>query len=60
MINRVERDVRITRGEVNEVRETPGWERIRVEIVGPKEIAKTFAMEETIVSKRGIGLVAAN
>ncbi len=67
MINSVERDVRITRGEVNEVRETPGWERIRVQIdsgagdtVGPKEIAKTFAMKETIVSKRGIGFVAAN
>ncbi len=46
MINSVERDVRINRGKVSKVRETPGWERIRVQIdsgtiatVAPKEIA---------------------
>ncbi len=49
------------------MRETPGWARIRVPIdsgaiatVGPKEIAKAFEMKETIMSKRGIGLAAAN
>ncbi len=29
MINSVERDGRINVGEVNEVRETPGWQRVR-------------------------------
>ena len=67
MICSVERGAIITRGEVNKVRETPGWERIRVQIdsgaidtVGPKEIAKAFEMKETIMSRRGIGCVAAN
>ncbi len=32
MINSIQRDRRIAKGEVNEVRETPGWERIRVQI----------------------------
>ncbi len=52
MIHSVERDARINRGEINEVRETPEWESIRVQIdlgaldtVGPKEIAKAFEME---------------
>ncbi len=56
-----------TKGEVNEVRATPGWERVRVQIdsgaidaVGPKEIAKAFEMKETEMSKRGKGYVAAN
>jgi hypothetical protein len=56
------RDARISRGEVSEVRETPGWEGIRVQIgsgamdaVGPKENAKAFWMKET-----AIGHVAAN
>ncbi len=59
---RGERDATITRGEVNEVRETPGWEMISVQIdsgaidtVGPKEIAKAFEMKETAMSKRGNG-----
>ncbi len=67
MINSVERDARINRGEVNEVRETPGWERIRVQAdsgaidaATPKEIAKAFEMKETIMSRRGIGFPAAN
>jgi hypothetical protein len=66
-INSVERDVRVNRGEVNEVKETPGWVRIRVQIesgavdtVGPKEIAKAFEMKETAMSKIGIGFVAAS
>ncbi len=49
------------------MRETPGWERIRVQIdsgaidsEGPKEIAKAFEMKETVMSRRGIGFVAAN
>ncbi len=63
----VERDMRIHRGEVNEVRKTPGREKSRVQIdsgaigtVGPKEIARAFEMKETAMSKRGIGCVAAN
>ncbi len=61
MINSAERDVRINRGEVNGVRKTPGWERIRVQFDSgavdtgsPKEIAKAFEMRETIMSRRGI------
>ncbi len=49
MVNSVDRDSRINRGEVNEVTETPGWERLRVQIdsgaidtVGPEEIARAF------------------
>ena len=49
------------------MRETPGWERIRVQAdsgardaVGPKEIDKAIKMKETATSKRGIGFVAAN
>ncbi len=67
MVNSVERDARITGGEVNEARETPGLERIRVQIdsgandtVGSKELSKAFEMKETAMSKRGIGYVAAN
>ena len=63
----VERVIKKTKGEVNEVRATPGWERVRVQIdsgaidtVGPKEIARAFEMKETEMSKRGIGYVAAN
>ena len=54
-------------GEVNEIRTTPGWERVRVQIdsgaidtVGPKGIARAFDMKETVMSKKGIGYVAAN
>ncbi len=57
----------MNRGEVNEVRETPGRERIRFQIdsgaidtVGRKEIGKAFEMKETVMSKSGIGLAAAN
>ena len=67
VINSVERDARITRGEVNEVRETPGWERIRVQTdsgaidtVGPTEIAKACEMKDMIMSRRGIGFAVAN
>ena len=56
-----------TKEEVNEVRATPGWERVRIQIdsgaidtVGPKDIAGAFKMRKTEMSKRGIGLVAAN
>ena len=52
---------------MNEVRATPGCERVRVQIdsgaidtVGPKEIAKAFEVKETEMSKRGIRYVAAN
>ncbi len=55
MISRVERDARINRGEVREVRGTPGWERTRVQVgsfaidtVSPKGIAKAFEVKETI------------
>ncbi len=67
MLNSVERDMRINRGEVNEVRVTTRWERIRVQIapgaidtMGPKETARAFEMKETATRKRGIGFVAAN
>jgi hypothetical protein len=63
----VERDGRINRGEVNEVRETPGWEKIRgqidsgaVDAAGPREIARAFEMKETAKSKRGIVFGAAH
>ncbi len=66
MICRIESDARIARG-FNEVRETPAWERVRIQIysgavdtVGPKEIAKAFEMKETATGRRGIGHVAAN
>ncbi len=60
-------DGRLNRGgEVNEVRETPGWERIRFQIdsvaidtVDPEEIAIAFEMKETAMGKRGTGFVAA-
>ena len=55
------------KGEVNEVRATPGWERVRIQVdsgaidtVGPKDIAGVFKMRETEMSRRGIGFVAAN
>ena len=66
-IGSVGRVIKKGKGEVNEVRVLPGWERVRVQIdsgaidtVGPKEIAKAFEMKETEMSKRGIGYVAAN
>ena len=53
--------------EANAIRATSGWEIIRIQIdpgaigiVGPKEIAGAFAMKETLMSKKGIGYVAAN
>ncbi len=56
-----------SKGEVNEIRATPGWERGRVQIdtgaidaVGPKEIVQAFEMKETIMSKKQIGYLAAN
>ena len=66
-IGSVERVIPKTKGEVNEVRATPGWERIRIQVdsgaidtVGPKDIAGAFKMRETEMSRRGIGFVAAN
>ncbi len=63
----MERIIKKTKGEVNEVRATPGWERLRVQIdsgsigtAGPKEIARASEMKETEMSKRGTGYVAAN
>ncbi len=63
----MERVIKTTKGEVNEVRATPGWEgpraridAVAIETVGPKEIAKAFEMKETEMSKRGRGHVAAN
>ncbi len=51
---------------MNEVRETPGWGRIAVQIdsgamhtVGSKDIQKAFAMKETLMSKKGIGYAIA-
>ncbi len=56
-----ERDGRINRGEVDEVKETPGWGRIivqteagAIDAVGPCDIAKASEMKETIMSRRGV------
>ena len=53
--------------EVCSVSEVKGWERIRVQVdsgaidtVGPKEVAKAFEMKETVMSKKGVGFIAAN
>jgi hypothetical protein len=61
----VVRDSKGSTGEVNEIRATPGWERVRVQIdpgaidsVGPKEIAQAFEMKETMAPKNGVGYVA--
>ncbi len=66
-IGSVERVIQKTKGEGNEVRATPGWEGVRIQIdsgaidtVGPKGIAGAFEMRETEMSKRGMGCVAAN
>ncbi len=63
VINNVER---VIKGS-NDVRATPGWERIWVQILpeaiyilGPKEVANTFEIKETLVSRRGAGYVAAS
>ncbi len=63
----MKRVVQKAKGEVSEVRATPGWERVRVQTdsgaidtVGPSEVAKAFEMKETEMSKRGMGYVAAN
>ncbi len=54
-------------GEVCAVSEVKGWEKIRVQIdsgaidtVGPRSVAKAFKMQEKVMSKKGIGCVAAN
>ncbi len=31
-----------------------------IHTVGPKEVARTFELKETVMSKRGVGCVAAN
>ncbi len=63
MINSVERDVRINRGEASEVRETP--ERVQIDsgavhAADPMETARAFELKETTMSKRGVGFVAAS
>ena len=62
----MERFTHGSKRSVNEIRAMPRWESVRVQIdsgaidtVGPKEIAKAFGMKETVLSKRGIGHVAA-
>ncbi len=47
--------------------ETPGWEGIRVQVElgaidaeGPKDIAKALEMKDTIMSRKGVGFVAAS
>jgi len=51
--------------EVNQI--THGWERIRVQVdsgaidtVAPKDVARAFSLQETAMSRNGIGFVAAN
>ena len=53
-IGSVEKAAKDKKGEVNEVRATPGWERIRIQVdsgaidtVGPKEMSGAFKMRET-------------
>jgi hypothetical protein len=65
-IGSVKRSTEGSKGKVNEIRATPGWQRVRVQIdsgaidtVGPKEIAQAFKMKETVMSKKGVGHVAA-
>ncbi len=52
---------------MNEIRATPGWERARAQIdagavdtVGPEETPQAFEMKETMMSKKGVGYVAAS
>ena len=66
-IGSIERNFQKAKGEVNEVRATPGWKRVRIQVdsgaidtVGPKDIAGAFKMKETEMSRKGIGFVAAN
>ena len=66
-IGSVEKDTKDKRGEVNEVKATPGWEKVRIQVdsgaidtVGPKSMAGAFRMRETEMSRKGIGFVAAN
>ncbi len=63
----MERGITNTKGEVNGVRATPGWQGVSVQIhsgaidtVAPMEIAKAFETKEPEMSKRGIGYVAAS
>jgi hypothetical protein len=63
----VEKASKDKKGEVNEVRATPGWEKIRIQVdsraidtVGPMSMAGAFKMRETEMSRKGIGFVAAN
>ncbi len=63
----MERVSKRSKGEVNEIRATPAWEIIQVQIdsgaidtVVPREIAKAVDMRETVMSKIGIGYGAAN
>ncbi len=58
----VEKFIKKTRGEANEIRAMPG--RVQIDIgaidaVGPKEISTAFEMKNAEMSKRGIGYVAA-
>ncbi len=52
---------------MTEVRKTPGWERIRVQVAsgaidtaGPKDISRTFRVKETLISKKVMRDMAAN
>ncbi len=63
----VEKVAKDMKGDVNEARATPGWEKGRIQVdsgaidtVGPKYMAGAFKMKETEMSRKGIGFVAAN
>ncbi len=63
----MERAVKGSKVEANDVRATPGWERTRVQIdagavdtVGPRKIARTLEIKETAMSKNGVGYIAAD
>ncbi len=55
------------RREVDEVRTRPCWEGFRsqldslaVDVVGPKEVVRTFRMKISVISEKGIGDVVAS
>ncbi len=61
------RDSTGPKGEVTEIRATSGGARIRLDIgsgkivaLGPQALATAFEMKEAVMSRKGVGYVAAN
>ncbi len=64
-IGSMERVIKKGKGEVKEVRATPGWERVRECRLGPltpgpKEIARALETKETEMTRRLTGHIAAS